>query len=174
MNRLLFSLYGFAFFNKFLLMTPVYAIFMQENGLSNLQLSTMFIVSAIGTIMGQAPITFITNRLGQRWATIVGQITKASAILLWLVWPNYPGFFVGMFLWGIQAGFRSVAFEGLVYDSVTAYGMRRDYSRILGRKSTYESVGVALSAFGSLLMFMGYDWVTWASVAAILISMNMS
>ncbi|MBQ4069917.1 MAG: MFS transporter [Alphaproteobacteria bacterium] len=170
MKRLLFSLYGFAFFNKFLLLTPVYAIFMQANGLSDLQLSTMFIISAFGTILGQFPITYITNRIGQRWSMIIGQVLKATAILLWLVFPNYAGFVVGMFLWGVQAGFRSVAFEGLVYDSVAAYGLRREYSRILGRKSTYESIGTALSAFGSLLMFMGYDWVTWASVMAILIS----
>ncbi|MBQ8294014.1 MAG: MFS transporter [Alphaproteobacteria bacterium] len=171
MKRLLFSLYGFAFFNKFLLLTPVYAIFMQQNGLSDLQLSTMFIVSAIGTIAAQGPITYITNRVGQRWSMMIGQILKAAAILLWLVIPNYVGFVIGMFMWGIQAGFRSVAFEGLVYDSVSAYGKKREYSRILGRKSTYESIGTALSAFGSLLMFMGYDWVTWASVAAILLSM---
>ena len=171
MTRLLASLYGFSFFNKFLLLTPVYAIFMQANGLTDLQLSTMFIISALGTILGQAPITYITNRVGQRWSMIIGQILKAFAILLWLALPIYAGFVVGMFLWGVQAGFRSVAFEGLVYDSVSAYGKQREYSRILGRKSTYESVGTALSAFGSLLMFMGYDWVTWASVAAILISM---
>ncbi len=170
MKRLLFSLYGFAFFNKFLLLTPVYAIYMQANGLSDLQLSTMFIVSAIGTILGQVPITYITNRIGQRWSMIIGQVLKATAILLWLVFSNPVGFVIGMFLWGVQAGFRSVAFEGLVYDSVAAFGGRRDYSRILGRKSTYESIGTALSAFGSLLMFMGYDWVTWASVMAILIS----
>lgn len=171
MKRLMISLYGFAFFNKFLLLTPVYAIFMQENGLTDLQLSTMFIISALGTILGQGPITYITNCVGQRWSMMVGQIVKAIAILLWLALPTYVGFVVGMFLWGVQAGFRGVAFEGLVYDSVSAYGARREYSRILGRKATYESVGVALSAFGSLLMFMGYDWVTWASVAAILISM---
>lgn len=171
LKRLLFSLYGFAFFNKFLLLTPVYAIFMQQNGLSDLQLSTMFIVSAVGTITAQAPITYITKRVGQRWSMQIGQIMKAAAILLWLVVPNSLGFTVGMFLWGVQAGFRSVAFEGLVYDSVSAYGLKREYSRILGRKSTYESIGTALSAFGSLLMFMGYDWVTWASVAAILMSM---
>lgn len=170
MKRLLFSLYGFAFFNKFLLLTPVYAIFMLENGLTDLQLSTMFIVSSVATILGQMPITFVTNRLGQRWAMIVGQILKIVAILLWLIYPTYAGFVSGMVLWGVQAGFRSVAFEGLVYDSVLESGHRREYTRILGRKSTYESIGVALSAFGSLLMFLGYTWVTLASVFAILLS----
>ena len=98
MRRLLLGIYGFAFFNKFLLLTPVYAIFMQQNGLSDIQLSTMFIVSALGTILGQAPITHITNRIGQRGSMIVGQVLKALAILLWLVAPNYTGFATGMFL----------------------------------------------------------------------------
>ena len=158
MTRLLLSLYGFAFFNKFLLLTPVYAIFMQANGLTDFQLSTMFIVSAMGTILAQAPIAFITNRIGQRWSMIFGQFLKLIAILLWLFVPNYTGFSIGMILWGVLAGFRSVAFEGLVYDSVASFGKRREYSRILGRKATYESIGTALSAFGSLLMFKGYDW----------------
>ena len=170
MTQLLLSLYGFAFFNKFLLLTPVYSIFMLENGVSDLQLSSMFIISSMATILGQMPITFITNRIGQRYSMILGQFLKMVAILLWLVWPSYWGFFMGMLLWGVQAGFRSVAFEGLLYDSVSANGLGDEYTRILGRKSTYESIGVALSAFGSLLMFMGYDWVTWASVAAILMS----
>ncbi len=171
MLRLMLGIYGFAFFNKFLLLTPVYAIFMQQNGLNDWQLSTMFIISALGTILCQGPITFITNRLGQRWSMMIGQMLKMFAIVLWLFMPNYTGFVIGMFAWGVQAGFRSVAFEGLVYDSVASYGKRREYSRILGRKSTYESIGTALSAFGSLLMFMGYEWVTWASVVSILISM---
>ena len=170
MTRLLISLYGFAFFNKFLLLTPVYSVFMLENGLSDFQLSTMFIVSALSTVLGQMPITFITNRLGQRSAMILGQFLKTVAILLWLVWPCYVGFVIGMVLWGTQAGFRSVAFEGLVYDSVAANGGAKNYAKILGRKSTYESIGVALSAFGSLLMFLGYSWVTWMSVVAIALS----
>ncbi len=170
MKRLLLSLYGFAFFNKFLLLTPVYAIFMQQHGLTDLQLSSMFIVSSIATILGQMPITFTTNRLGQRYSMIVGQFLKIAAILLWLVMPNITGFVIGMVLWGVQAGFRSVAYEGLIYDAVSANGHADDYTRILGRKATFESIGVALSAFGSLLMFMGYDWVTWASVVAMLCS----
>ena len=170
LRRLMFSLYSFSFFNKFLLLTPVYAIFMQQNGVSDVGLSTMFIISSVATVLGQFPITFLTNRLGQRWAMILGQFLKLMAILLWLFWPCYTGFAAGMVLWGLQAGFRSVAFEGMMYDAIKSYGRAHDYSRILGRKYTYESIGVALSACGSLLMFLGYDWVTWASVAAILMS----
>lgn len=170
MRRLLLGIYGFSFFNKFLLLTPVYAIFMQQNGLSDIQLSTMFIISTLGTLAAQIPITWIIKHLGQRWTMVLGQFLKIVAILLWLVAPNYAGFATGMVLWGVQAGFRSVAFEGLMYDQIRAHGATRSYSKILGRKYTYESIGVVLSAFGSLLMFMGYEWVTWASVISVLLS----
>ena len=170
LSRLAFSLYGFAFFNKFLLLTPVYTIFMLANGVSDLQLSTMFIFSSLGTIFGQVPIAFAANHFGRRITMIIGQLLKMTAILLWLYMPVYTGFVIGMVLWGIQSGARSVAFEGLVYDTVRANGRARDYSRILGRKSTYEALGVTFSAAGSLLMFLGYGWVTWLSVLGLVLS----
>lgn len=170
MKRLLLSIYGFAFFNKFLLLTPVYAIFMQQNGVGDALLSAMFIISSAATILGQMPIAYITNRCGARNAMAFGQLLKAVAVIMWLYISNTTGFVVGMALWGIQAGFRNVAFEGMIYDEVAAAGRTKEYTRILGRKATFESIGVALSATGSLLMFLGYDWVTWASVVAIVIS----
>lgn len=170
MKRLLLSIYGFAFFNKFLLLTPVYAIFMQQNGVGDALLSAMFIISSAATILGQMPIAYITNRCGARNAMAFGQILKAVAVIMWLYISNTMGFVVGMALWGIQAGFRNVAFEGMIYDEVAAAGHTKEYTRILGRKATFESIGVALSATGSLLMFLGYDWVTWVSVVAIVIS----
>ncbi|MBR6597991.1 MAG: MFS transporter [Alphaproteobacteria bacterium] len=170
MKRLLLSIYGFAFFNKFLLLTPVYAIFMQQNGVGDALLSAMFIISSAATILGQMPIAYITNRCGARNAMAFGQILKAVAVIMWLYISNTTGFVVGMVLWGIQTGFRNVAFEGMIYDEVAAAGRAKEYTRILGRKATFESIGVALSATGSLLMFLGYDWVTWVSVVAIVIS----
>ena len=170
MKRLLIAIYGFAFFNKFLLLTPVYAIFMQQNGVGDGLLSAMFLISAAATVMGQMPIAFITNRYGARNAMAFGQFLKIIAVIMWMVMPNYFGFIFGMILWGIQSGFRNVAFEGLIYDEVAAAGHAKEYTRILGRKATFESIGVALSAMGSLMMFLGYDWVTWASVVAIAIS----
>lgn len=170
MKRLLLSIYGFAFFNKFLLLTPVYAIFMQQNGVGDALLSAMFIISSAATILGQMPIAYITNRCGARNAMAFGQLLKAVAVIMWLYISNTTGFVVGMALWGIQTGFRNVAFEGMIYDEVAAAGRAKEYTRILGRKATFESIGVALSAAGSLLMFLGYDWVTWVSVMAIVIS----
>ncbi|MBP3340774.1 MAG: hypothetical protein J6L47_03875, partial [Alphaproteobacteria bacterium] len=116
LRRFLTNVYAFSFFNKLMLLTPVYAIFMQEHGMSDLQLSSLFIVLSVGTFMTQIPVTWTTNKLGQKHAMMFAQSLKASAFILWLIWPTYIGFALGMFLWGVQSAFWNVAFEGMVYD----------------------------------------------------------
>ena len=83
------------------------------------------------------------------------------------MWDLLSGCFCGAFR-PVFAVSRLKVWYTILYQNTVK---KREYSRILGRKATFESIGTALSAFGSLLMFMGYDWVTWASVIAILISM---
>lgn len=105
LRRFLRNVYGYSFFNKLILLTPVYAVFMQENGLTDLQLSLMFIILSAGTFLTQIPVTWITNKLGAKPAIILGQLLKAIAFVLWLVWPTFWGFAIGMFLWGMEWAF---------------------------------------------------------------------
>ena len=41
------SIYGYAFFNKLMLISPVYAVFMQDHGMSDMQLSVLFILPSL-------------------------------------------------------------------------------------------------------------------------------
>ena len=171
LRRVLTNIYAYIFFNKLLLLSPVYAVFMQEHGMSDMQLSALFIILSVGTFMCQIPATWITNKLGQKNAINLGQILKAFAFALWLIWPTFWGFAIGMFLWGIQSAFFNVAFEGMLYDELRARRHHDIYARVLGTRYNVSAVAAALSAFGSLLMFVGYEWITLASLVSIAISM---
>ncbi|MBQ8473786.1 MAG: MFS transporter [Alphaproteobacteria bacterium] len=171
LRRFLTNVYGYTFFNKLLLLSPVYAVFMQEHGMSDMALSSLFIILSVGTFMTQIPVTWITNKLGLKNAINLGQILKAIAFALWLVWPTFWGFAIGMFLWGVQSAFFNVAFEGLLYDELRARRHHDIYARVLGMRYNVSAVAAALSAFGSLLMFVGYQWITLASLVSIAISM---
>ncbi len=171
LRRFLTNVYGYIFFNKLLLLTPVYAVFMQEHGMSDMQLSSLFIILSVGTFMTQIPVTWITNNLGVKNAINLGQILKAIAFVLWLVWPTYFGFALGMFLWGTQSAFFNVAFEGMLYDELRARRHHDIYARVLGTRYNVSAVAAALSAFGSLLMFVGYEWITLATLLSVAISM---
>ena len=167
LRRFLRNVYGYSFFNKLMLLTPVYAVFMQENGLNDIQLALMFIILSAGTFLTQIPVTWITNKFGAKNAIILGQILKAAAFILWYFYPTFIGFAIGMFLWGVEWAFFNVAFEGLVYDELRARRHQRMYSRVLGVRYNVQAIGTALSAFGSLLMFAGYGWITVASLISL-------
>ena len=167
LRRFLRNVYGYSFFNKLILLTPVYAVFMQENGLTDMQLALMFVILSAGTFLTQIPVTWITNKFGAKNAIILGQVLKAFAFILWYFCPNFAGFAIGMFLWGVEWAFFNVAFEGLVYDELRARRHQRMYSRVLGIRYNVQAIGTALSAFGSLLMFAGYGWITIASLISL-------
>lgn len=65
LRQFLTNIYAFSFLNKLMFLSPVYAIFMQVHGISDLQLSSMFIILSVGTFMTQIPVTWMTNKLGQ-------------------------------------------------------------------------------------------------------------
>lgn len=170
LRRFLRNVYGYSFFNKLILLTPVYAVFMQENGLTDLQLSLMFVILSAGTFLTQIPVTWITNKLGTKPAIILGQLLKAIAFVLWLIWPTFWGFAIGMFLWGMEWAFFNVSFEGMVYDELRARRHQKIYSKVLGIRYNVQAIGTVLSAFGSLLMFAGYGWITFASLVSLALS----
>ncbi len=167
LRRFLHSIYGYTFFNKLLLLTPVYAVFMQDNGLTDIQLSLMFIILSAGTFMTQIPVTWVTNKLGAKYAIILGMLLKATAFILWFVCPTLFGFALGMFLWGVECAFYNVAFESMLYDELRARHHQKTYAKVLGTRYNLQALGSALSAFGSLLMFAGYGWITVASLISL-------
>jgi len=171
LRRFLYGIYGYAFFNKFLLISPVYAIFMQNHGISEMQLSTLLIVFSLATIATQVPATWLTNKLGYKNAVMFGQLLKGIGFTLFLVWPTFAGFLLGMFLWGTMSAFYGTAYEGLIYDGLRARHHNHIYSRVLGMRYNAQAVGSALAAFGSLVMLWGYEWVTIASLVSIALSM---
>ena len=171
LRKFLHGIYGYAFFNKFLLISPVYAVFMQGHGITEMQLSTLLIVFSVATIVTQVPATWLTNKVGHKNAIMFGQLLKGIGFTLFLVWPTFYGFFVGMFLWGTMSAFYGTAYEGLIYDGLRARHHNNIYARVLGMRYNAQAVGSAMAAFGSLLMFFGYGWVTLASLISMAMSM---
>ncbi len=170
LRRFLTNIYGYAFFNKLTLLSPVYAVFMQSHGMNEMQLSSLFMILSVATFSLQIPATWVTNRIGPKRALALGQLLKAIGFVLWLVWPTYWGFAIGMALWGVMTAFYGVAFEAMIYDELRARRHHNLYAKVLGTRYNIQAAAAALSAFGSLLMFVGYEWITIASLIPLALS----
>lgn len=170
LKSFLFDIYAYSFFNKFLLLAPVYAIFMQEHGMTGLQLSSLLIILSVATFGVQIPATWVANKIGNKKAIALGQILKVIGFTLWFIFPVYWSFAVGMFLWGIQTAFFNVSFEGLMYDELAARKRTDVYTKALGIRYNIQSVAVGLAAFGSLLLYLGYSWIFGLSALTMFLS----
>jgi len=171
LRRFVRNIYAFSFLDMAMFLMPVYAVFMQSHGVSDIELSWMLILYPIAAMMVQMPATGIINRIGRRPAIILGQTLKAIAFFLWWAMPTHLGFAVGMFLWGVQSAFSYIAFDALLYDELAARGAAGAYTRVLGRKNAAASIGTAVSALGSGLMVFGYGCITAVSLVTLGLSM---
>lgn len=170
LRRFLANIYGFSFFNSLLMLAPVYSIFFQEHGMSDMQLSYLFIIFSAGIFITQIPCAWLMGIIGAKNSIILGQVFKAGAFVLWIFFPSFAGFALGQLMWGIQGAIYNVAFEGMLYDELKARHHHNLYAKALGIRENISSVGSILSAAGSLLLFFGYGFITALSVLTLAIS----
>ncbi len=170
LRSFLTNIYGFAFCNKLLFLLPVYAIFMQSHGVSDMGLAVLVMLLSVGALVSQIRVPWLVNAIGARRAILLGQMLKIFGISLWVFWPTFIGFAIGMLTWGVQWAILAVAFEGMLYDELAARDLQDRYTKTLSRRNVIQAVAIALSSFGSLIMMAGYGWVTATSVLVCVLS----
>ncbi|MFQ6778466.1 MAG: MFS transporter [Alphaproteobacteria bacterium] len=170
LNKFLFNIYGYTFFTSFLLLAPIYTIFMQKNGVSDFGLSILLIIWVVGVLSSQFLVSKISAKYGSRLTMIFGQVLLVVGYFLWVIYPTYTGFAIGMFLSGIQAAIYNVVPESMIYNFVETNGQEKNYERIIGNKRNIALIGNGLSMLGSLLFVYGYNFITALSVFSLFVS----
>ncbi|MCB1683888.1 MAG: hypothetical protein KDI31_05370, partial [Pseudomonadales bacterium] len=90
-----------AFLDDLILIYPVYAIMMQEAGISGVELSGLFIVWSLAALLFEIPSGVIGDRLNRKLYIGFGALVSGSGYLVWLFWPTLPGFALGFVLWSL-------------------------------------------------------------------------
>ncbi len=171
LKQFLTNIYGYTFFNALMWLSPVYAIFMQSHGISDMGISVLLMLWSGAIIVTQFPLTWVARKCGAKNMLFAGQAIKIIAFILWVIWPCFAGFAIGMILWGMHGAIYDAVSEDVLYDEVRARTHTNIYAKILGRRRNIASGAKALSAAGSLLMFFGYPVITAATVVCLVLSM---
>ncbi len=170
-KQFLTSIYGYTFFNSLIMLAPVYAVFMQSHGMTDFDISVLLMLWSGAVLVTQFPVAACARKCGAKHILFIGQILKAIAFILWLVWPCYLGFALGMILWGMHGAIYNVISEDVLYDELRARTHNLTYERVLGWRRNVAAFGTALSAAGSLLLVYGYGIITTVSIVSLAISM---
>ena len=159
-------IYGFRFFDSFLLIFPLYGVMFVAHGLTPFQLSlTLMAWSATGFVL-QIPSGLLADRWSRRWMLCAGQVIRVLGFLAWLLYPGFPGYLAGMVLWGVKSALTNGVFEALVYDELKAAGRPQDYARIMGGAWAVTAVSILLASLcAAVAVKFGYPPVIYASIA---------
>lgn len=141
-----------------------------DNGLSDAQISALFLVwSGVG-IVAEVPTGALADRFSRRGALAAGAVLQALGYSLWLAVPGFTGYAAGFALWGLGGALTSGSLEALLYDGLKAVGATSHYSRLLGRITAAGLIAQIPAALAAALLFLigGYALVGWISVGCCL------
>jgi len=165
--------YAFGYLREVVLMYPIYAIMMGANGISPLELSTLFIVWSGSALVFEVPSGVIADRFSRKWLLVASGFIKGSVFIVWWTAPNYWGYLVGFIVWGFGSSLISGTSESLLFDTLRARidpRTQRDetdaFARIYSRGLVAANLGVATALLGGgYAAHAGYELPLFESAA---------
>jgi MFS family permease len=128
------------FCTRFHLYIHVYALYLQDRGLSLVQISIIESV-VIGTIfLAEVPTGVLADRVGRKWSVMLSTLLLMLAEALFLVSRSYPLYLVVGVLTGVGFAFASGAVESLIYDSLPARNRDHAMKRAMGRLNSLGQI----------------------------------
>ncbi|MEQ9337791.1 MAG: MFS transporter, partial [Miltoncostaeaceae bacterium] len=146
---------------------PFYALLFAEDGLSERQITALFALWSLVSVVAEVPCGALADRVSRRAALAGAGALQAAAYSAWMLAPGMAGFAAGFALWGLSGALAGGAFPALVHDALRAAGAERRLGRVLARaEAAAWAVQVPLAGLATLLFALGgYTAVGAASIA---------
>jgi predicted MFS family arabinose efflux permease len=164
-NRNLKLLYGFSFFDPFMIIIPLWVPYLATQGISMRQFMELQSVFAIVILCGEVPTGLLSDLWGRKKTLLLGSTLKAVSFSLLPFWSSYEGFLFYHLTMGIALSLISGGDVALLYDShLAAGGERSRGAAVLGNAKLAEQTGTAVSALlGGAIVILGYRQLLWAN-----------
>jgi len=149
---------------------PLYALLFADTGLSDGQISALFMIWSTVAFVSEVPTGALADRFSRRAALVASSVLTACGFASWVLLPGFAGFAVGFALWAFGGSLASGAFEALLYDGLTAAGAADRYPTLYGWIEALELLAQLPAALAATVLFSlgGYQLVGWVSVATCL------
>lgn len=149
---------------------PLYALLFLDTGLSNAQISALFAVWSVTSLLAEVPAGALADRWSRRGVVVLAGVLQAVAFVIWTAAPQAWAFALGFVVWGVSGALVSGASEALVYDGLAAVGAGDSYVKVNGWMTAAELLVQVPTAFAAAALYAvgGYALVGWVSVATCL------
>ena len=103
MNRLLLGACALRFLDAFVLIGPFYTLMFAEHGLSAAQIGVVLASWSLVGLALEVPCGVLADRVSRRWLLSAAQLVRCVGFGVWLAFPGFWGFLVGLMLWGFKS-----------------------------------------------------------------------
>ena len=169
-------LYTLSFVDEFGPLYALYTLWFSDNGITTVQLSTVFTLWAVVAVVLEVPSGAVADRVDRRRLLAFAFVLRAIGISLWLVYPTYTMVLIGAALWAIHSSLASGAWEAHIHDQLAAIGEASTYGPTMARVGQFSHAGVALGtlvASAALQLGASIEAMGWLTVAIHAVSISL-
>jgi hypothetical protein len=165
MRRNINLLYGFSFFDPFMIHIPVWVLYVATQGITMRQFMELQAVFALVILCGEVPSGLLSDLWGRKKTLLLGSALKAVTFSFLPLCSSYEHFLVFHLVMGIALSMISGGDVALLYDSyLAAGGDKAQGTAILGNAKLAEQTGTAVSALlGGAVVTLSYGHLLWAN-----------
>jgi MFS family permease len=158
-------LYGFSFFDQFMIVIAVWVPYLATQGIGMQQFMELQAVFALVILLGEVPSGLLSDLWGRKKTLLLGSTLKAISFSLLPLWSSYEGFLFYHFTMGIALSMISGGDVALLYDShIAADGEKSRATAVLGNAKLASQTGAAASALvGGAVVTLSYGHLLWAN-----------
>src|SRR3989440_9512377 len=158
-------LYGFSFFDQFMIVIALWVPYLATKGIGMRQFMELQAVFAIVILCGEVPTGVLSDLWGRKKTLLLGSTLKAVSFSLLPLWSSYEGFLFYHLMMGIALSMISGGDVALLYDSLLASGDEKARgTAVLGNANLAAQMGTTVSALlGGAVVSLSYGHLLWAN-----------
>ncbi len=144
MKRTLILLSAYQFLLEFITIYAIEKLFFLDSGLSIFQVSILNAVWGLSTLLFEIPTGVLADYWDRKKMLTSSGILLGFGYLLWLIFPSFWGFLLGLILRGLSLSFSSGTLQAYLYDHLSQNGEAEQFEKRWGRLKAMYFVGTGL------------------------------
>lgn len=164
------NIYIYTFFFSFLLLNPIWVLYLLNLGYSIFYVTVLDVVFYLTIVLVSIPMGRITDSIGRRSALFISSILTGIGIIFFGLFQSFLGIALSYFVWGVGIAINSSALESVTYEYSTSHDLK--YLRTTGMVNFLSALSVAVASLlgGYIGQYIGLRIVVFLTGAIVLIS----
>ena len=141
-----------AFFGALYFYLPILTLFLQERGLSLLQVNSLWGIIVGTMFLAEVPTGVLADRMGRKRSIVVALGLQLLGELIFIFADRYWLFALSSITGGLGFAFSSGAFEALLFDSLKQVGQEKRMAEVSGLNAAFKQAAFVIGALASGLI----------------------